>query len=246
MGKGGGNWRREDFLKVLGRLVEEGRLGNRDGFYFLKERRELVETRRERDRWSKKKWGKVKSMTSFLEGLPWVVGVGVTGSLAMNNARMDDDIDLVILTKRNRLWLVRLLVVLYLSIKGWRRPKGVEGHSGNAVKDRICDNLYLDEEALLQDGSVRMAYEIVQLKPVIDRGGWRRFYAQNALWMKEYLPNWLGKTGAAGKEKFLGGGGTFGGGLNWVLFLLQRAYMEKSRVNEVVGLHEARFYGGRV
>src|SRR5690349_19112684 len=56
------------------------------------------------------KWQQVASAVSLLQMIPWIDGVFVTGSLAMNSVTPNDDIDFLIVTQPQRLWLTRLWV----------------------------------------------------------------------------------------------------------------------------------------
>jgi len=43
----------------------------------------------------------------FIGGIPWVKMVAITGSLAAYNPEKDSDIDMMIITKQNRVWITR-------------------------------------------------------------------------------------------------------------------------------------------
>ncbi|MCG2691804.1 hypothetical protein L6272_03160, partial [Microgenomates group bacterium] len=62
------------------------------------------------NRFSQLKWRRAKQSAKLLSFIPWIKLVAATGALAMSNCRKDDDIDLMIITAENRLWLTRLLV----------------------------------------------------------------------------------------------------------------------------------------
>ena len=100
----------------------------------------------------------------------------------MNNAVENDDIDLMIITAANRLWLTRLLASLLLF--PWLRR-------GRKIHNRVCLNLWLDESALaLTQRNLYIAHEICQAKPVFERNKtYQKFIAAN-LWYKKFLPNW--------------------------------------------------------
>ena len=78
-------------------------------------REAIVSTRLRREIYAKEKWRKAIIVSKALSHIPTVVLVGVTGGLAMENAKIDDDIDLYCVTDNGTLWITRLLVtVLYL------------------------------------------------------------------------------------------------------------------------------------
>jgi hypothetical protein len=115
--------------------------------------------------------------------------VGITGALAMDNARKSDDIDLLIITQKNRLWLTRLIVTMVLEIIGRRRRPNHKN-----IKDKICLNLYLDEanwQLSKAKKSLFTAHELIQLKPVLNRNNtYEKFILRN-YWLANYLPNSL-------------------------------------------------------
>ena len=114
--------------------------------------------------------------------------VGVTGAQAMNNSDQDDDIDLLIVASRNRLWLTRLFSVLLVEVVAKRRRPG-----DRKVKDKICLNMFLDEDHLgipKSERNLYSAHEVAQLKPLWNRGGtYLRFINANH-WTGKFLPNW--------------------------------------------------------
>lgn len=115
------------------------------GFYFLYEKEKhdysLHLQRTIKHRVAIKKWKKAKKIIKFLQVVPFVKMIAVSGSLAMNNTRQDSDIDLLIVTKSRRIWLARFFVTLLTHILGVRRQK-------NLTANRICLNHYITDESL--------------------------------------------------------------------------------------------------
>ncbi len=153
------------------------------GYYCLLGREEIIRIRQQRERWSGPKLKKARKVVSLLKLIPWIKLVGVTGALAMENSDADGDIDLMIITSPQRLWLTRGLVVTFLRLIGqYRRP--------GKIKDMVCPNLMISEEALeFPDHDLFTAHEIVQMKPVFDRGGVCQKFLEANQWVKEFLPN---------------------------------------------------------
>lgn len=153
---------------------------------YLPGRAKLVKLRRQRERISRVKLDKFLPIIYRLKIIRWIKLICVTGALAMNNADADDDIDLMIVTSKNRLWLTRLAVSLLLlpHLRGGRMDS-------SKVADRICINLWLDETALaIKQQNLYLAHEICQAQPVFERENfYDRFLGAN-LWYKKYLPNW--------------------------------------------------------
>ena len=84
------------------------------GYYFLPGRASLVKLRQQRAKFSQRKWQIASQVGKKLSRFPTIAAVFVTGALAMNNSPADDDIDLMMVTYPNTLWLTRFLMNLYL------------------------------------------------------------------------------------------------------------------------------------
>jgi predicted nucleotidyltransferase len=60
-----------------------------------------------------------KKTEKYLKFIKWIPGlrmVGIGNSVSMNSASKNSDIDLLIVTDKNRMWLVRILVTLIFQI----------------------------------------------------------------------------------------------------------------------------------
>jgi hypothetical protein len=114
--------------------------------------------------------------------IPWVRLVALTGTRAMDNARADDDIDLMIITAANRLWLTRLLLTCLLF--PWLRR-------GKQIARRLCLNLWLDETALaITPQNLFTAHEICQAVPLYNQDKTYEKFIKANQWVKQYLANW--------------------------------------------------------
>ncbi len=160
-----------------------GTIRRAGSYYCLLGREEIVRIRQQRERWSGPKLKKARKVASLLKLIPWIKLVGVTGALALENSDEDDDIDLMIITSPQRLWLTRGLVVTFLRLFGqYRRP--------GKIKDMVCPNLMIGEDALeFPDHDLFTAHEIAQMKPVFDRGSVCQKFLEANQWVKEFLPN---------------------------------------------------------
>ncbi len=158
----------------------------RDGYWFLKGREMLIARRAELRETSARKMKRARQWAKRLSGIPGMRFVGVTGSLSMESAVAEDDIDLLIITASGRLWLTRALVLGML----WaaRVKRGDDGRSYHP--DQICANIFLSEDDLhLPDHNLFIAHEICQMVPLVGRETYNRFLASNK-WICEFLPQW--------------------------------------------------------
>lgn len=176
---------KQSFNSVLAKYYQH--FGKSGENYCLRGRESLFEQKKLREKESKKKYRVLQKTLKVVSFIPTVYCIGLTGGLSMNNVEANDDIDLCIITKKNTLWLTRLLVTILLDILGVRR-KRIATHTAN----KICLNLFLDESALAWSPNQRdllSAHEIVQMKPVFERNNiYTKFIMQNA-WVTQFLPN---------------------------------------------------------
>lgn len=176
----------------------------------------------------------------FLNLVPTILGVFVTGSVSVENAREEDDLDLMIITKVNTLWLTRLLIVPFLKIFYSIRSANNKG----LVSKLACLNLWLDEQGLLvpkNNQSLYTAHEVLQVKPIIDKNQIYQRFIQSNRWTKNYLAN--------AYQQFVGSSianklhpNQILGILNEIAFLIQKIYMSRRRTREYLTQHSAYFH----
>lgn len=161
---------------------------NKRGFYFLEGREVLVHKRLSRKRISARKMQIVKNVTRLLKFLPTVKMVAVTGSLAMENSTEESDIDLLIITKKETLWITRLLIysILVICHLSFRRP------FDSNQKDALCLNMWMDESDLIwkkSDRNLYTAHEIAQIVPLVNKDKiYEKFLYKNK-WILNYWPS---------------------------------------------------------
>ena len=224
------NWTEE----TINRLID-----SEDGYYFLKGAKGLVARRKDREGYSLQKLHQAKKVADQLKKLPLIEAIYVTGSVAVGNATLDCDIDLMIITKPGSLWLTRLLVVSLLKIQGvYRGPKNIE--------NKICTNLYLDGRHLVMgQKSLFVAHEILQARCLFDRDGCNFYWLKANEWVADFLPQ---AYFARLREitQFKKSGEVFWRPLFYPLemvsFFLQICYMHAKMTREKVGWGYAFFH----
>jgi len=116
--------------------------------------------------------------------------VGISGSLSKHYADEGSDIDLFIITARNRLWIARTILhmVKKLSFLIHR-------------EHWFCMNYFVDEEALeIPEKNIYTAIEIVTLIPMQGIQAFSDFESANA-WTEGMLPNSYGRLILSGNER---------------------------------------------
>lgn len=171
--------------EVLRELKVLGIIGERHGYFFLKNRPNLVAARLQRAQYSQAKLKRAKLYSKLLTLIPTIELIAISGALAMENSHKKDDIDLVLISKKNTLWTTRFLAnILLFPFK--RKPL-----TDSSTDNKACLNLFLDEGDLtINPQNLYFAHEIAQMKPLWDRSKtYSRFIKAN-IWIKKYLPNW--------------------------------------------------------
>jgi hypothetical protein len=145
--------------------------------WFLPGREHLVDLRQQRETFSQVLWPKARSFGRLIAALPFVRMVSITGSLAMHNVtNPQDDVDLLIVTDEDRVWLGRALVILVVHLA---RRFGFE----------LCPNYVMAESCLeLGEPSLYIAHELAQLHLLHGADIYHRLLKSNN-WMVGYLPN---------------------------------------------------------
>lgn len=244
--------------KKLNEFVFYDKIETKKELFFLKKRKKIVSVRLSRKDYSLKKLKIAKMYSKILKIIPTIQLVGISGALSMGNSTKFDDIDLVIITARNRLWTTRFLAnVLLFPVK--RKP------GSRKTDNRACLNLFLDESDLrIYDENIYQAHEICQLKPIWQRNNaYYRFIKANS-WVKKYLPNWqtpsinnqrpvLRSHGEGGstinnhQEKFFFEKSSINNLFSWIenfLKKLQLFYMKRKISTERIGDSQLFFHPG--
>lgn len=223
-----------------------------DGYVVLPGREKLVALRQKRRSWSRKKRRIAERVGKWLRQIPWVKLVALTGTLAMENANANDDIDLMLVTAANRLWATRLVALPLISLVAKRRkpPDRRQMESASQLagnrrwKDAICLNLLLDETALSlpqRQRNLYTAHEIAQVKVLWSRDNTdQKFRSQNS-WTSQYLPNSDDHTQQQSTRKRRNNETRF----DWLERLardLQLRHMSRRITRETISLHSAFFH----
>lgn len=176
--------------KALRGLNQESRISSHGKYYFLRKREGLVIQRNHREKQSVRYFRKAKLLSQILKVVPWIKLVGISGGLALQNASKKDDIDLFIITNKNRLWISRLLALGLLTLTGQRRKVGEKGRK---IAGKLCLNILLEEDRLEQQNKdIFVAHEVLQMKVLWQREGIYAEYLEDNSWAFKFLPNWIG------------------------------------------------------
>jgi hypothetical protein len=161
---------------------------SRDGLFHLPDREHVVDRRQARAAVARSLWRSARTVGQLLWSLPFVEMVAVTGSLAVDNANVGDDIDFMLVTQPGRLWTVRALTVGIVRLGALR---GVP----------VCPNYLVTTRALaMRRHDLFTAHELVQLVPLHGRATYLQLLAANA-WMADVLPNAAPRPAATTRDQ---------------------------------------------
>ncbi len=217
-------------------------------YLVLPGRRRIVALRRTRQQIAVAKWKRARKVARMFRMIPTVTLVGVTGGLAMDNAREGDDIDLFFITRGGTLWITRMLATLLGEFTGVRRRP----HE-RQVSDKVCLNMFMAEDALCLprvEHDLFAAHEVLQMVPIWERGGaYEKFLGANT-WVRDFLPNaWRERMKSEQTTQKSEAKGFLLSVFYFVFRLLepiarslQLWYMESKRTNEVIRSGLIRFH----
>jgi predicted nucleotidyltransferase len=170
--------------KTLQCLVEFGLLKFEDGYYFFSDRTpEIVKSRLENEHRASTMLKRARWISLFLKQIPFVRAVFITGSLSKNVASASSDVDFMIVTAPNRLWIPKMILTAVRRMLLF-----------NSIK-YFCFNLFVTENGLLfSEKNIFNAVEIATTRVIWNETAYRRFQSVNS-WIQLYLPNW-GDTGS--------------------------------------------------
>ena len=153
---------------------------DRKGSYFFlgTANASCTEERRRKEQLARRRWRTASFMAKLIGKFPFVRGVFVSGELSKGLASKRGDIDFVIVTCGNRLWICRTLLILFKKIFLLNSKK------------YFCLNHFVAEDHLeFEMRNVYSAIEIATLKPLVNLALFQKYMAANA-WIDEFLPNW--------------------------------------------------------
>ena len=166
------------FNNALQDLCNSSHIYKLGEYYCLKNSLDLEKRRKTGNKKAKKMMATAKKVCYLLSAFPYVRGVGISGSLSKNFADERSDIDLFIITAKNRLWIARSFLHIILKLSTLIKKQHF-----------FCMNYYIDEAALeIQEKNIYTAIEIATLIPLRGISTFDKFFFANN-WVKKMFPN---------------------------------------------------------
>jgi predicted nucleotidyltransferase len=164
-----------DTFAELQSLIDQKILTKVDDFYVYGSDLDSVIKRLRGNMNAKKIMAKAHERAQFISKFPFVESVGVSGSLSKGYYDNDSDIDFFVITKHNKLWLCRTLLMLYKKIVLLNSRK------------YFCVNYFISDQQLeIEEKNRFTATELKTLIPMQGKQVFAEFYQKNS-WVKDYF-----------------------------------------------------------
>jgi len=119
----------------------------------------------------------------------------VAGTLAFQNSSKESDWDVLIILKKNRIWLGRLILTTFLAVIGKKRNQF-------KIKNRVCLNHFLTENNLIPEKrNEYTACEYGFIFPILGNKIFNDFIRLNWNWLRRFNANF--EIAGIGEEGFL-------------------------------------------
>ena len=147
----------------------------RDGFYFPAGRGDLIEERRSREARSRAFLAHHARTLRLICALPFTRMVALSGSVAHLNLESGGDLDLFIITRGHRVWMVSVAMIALTRLIGVRRA--------------VCANFVMSDARLtIEQQDLFTANQVLHLKPLVGVDVLERFVAANPF-VRRFYPN---------------------------------------------------------
>lgn len=168
--------------KELDYLVNEKILTKVDDFYVYGSDLDSVIKRMRGNLYAKRALVKAKKKAEFISKFPYVEAVGISGSLSKGYYDKESDIDFFVITKPNKLWICRTLLMLYKKIFLLNSRK------------YFCVNYFISSNQLeIEEKNRFTATELKTLIPMQGKAVFERFYNNNT-WLNDYFSKFEPQT----------------------------------------------------
>jgi hypothetical protein len=176
-----------DQRKIDMYLKESPLIHIHDGYFSLKRNAAFYQHFEGKRRRSKEFWKKVKRWQWIFAICPYVKMVGVVNSLPIRAVEQNSDIDLLIITEKEKMFTARFFTTLLTSLFLVRRH-------GKFIRKKFCLSFFttesnLDFSHIKKDGTdIYLAYWIKTLEPITgDYPIYEKFLKNNRDWLKPYF-----------------------------------------------------------
>lgn len=166
----------------LQHLVDEKILVKVDEFYVYGSDLDSVIKRLRGNLYAKRALKIAQKKAKFISKFPYVEAVGVSGSLSKGYYDNESDIDFFVITKPNKLWICRTLLMLYKKIFLLNSRK------------YFCVNYFISSNQMeIEEKNRFTATELKTLIPMQGKAVFEKFYIENN-WVSSYFSKFNPET----------------------------------------------------
>lgn len=166
-----------DIQKEIELLCKDGLTFKKSNFYLLRNDENFITRRLEGNKLAEKKINSAYKMTKFISKFPYVRAVLLSGSISKGYMEKDSDVDYFIITQPKRLWVTRLLLMLFKKVFLFNSRK------------IFCINYFVDTETLeIEEKNIFTATELTTLIPTYGKELYDELYKKNS-WIRDFYPN---------------------------------------------------------
>ncbi|WP_162127072.1 nucleotidyltransferase domain-containing protein [Flavobacterium phycosphaerae] len=159
----------------LEHLINQNILTKVDEFYVYGSDLDSVIKRMRGNMYAKRALVKARKKARFIAKFPYVEAVGISGSLSKGYYDNGSDIDYFVITKPNKLWICRTLLMLYKKIFLLNSRK------------YFCVNYFIASNQLeIEEKNRFTATELKTLIPLQGKEVFKKFYQSNR-WVNDYF-----------------------------------------------------------
>lgn len=184
----------EQVMAVLENEIQNSQIKQKNGFYFLAGREEIIKARLAKYNFTQRKFKRALWVARIFKFIPWIKLIALANLQGAHNLRDDSDIDLFIITENKRIWLTRFFSTSILKIFNLR-PKRQFGRE-QLDRDKICLSFFAVASALdfkglmLENGDIYFIYWLAGLVPIYNQDETYEKLIRTNSWLNNYLPNW--------------------------------------------------------
>ncbi len=187
----------EEIVRALNYLQKRGKIIEGNGFWQLntfsdnlvgkqeqKISKERIKLQIQKNKISTAKLQRARKWMNVIGWLPYLRGMISMGTLAMKRGGVSSDWDVLVVTKKDRIWLGRLILTIYLQFLEKRRY-------GHKIQDRFCLNQFVTSGSLqFQEHNEFAGNEILFARCLEgEKNVYNNLLKNNLQWIKKIKPN---------------------------------------------------------
>jgi hypothetical protein len=163
---------------ALSWLSGKGYIFRIENFYSIQNKASLVDRRVAGNERADKLMHLAQRRARTIYSFPFVRAVFASGSFSKNYMDEESDLDFFIITKPNRLWIARTLLVVYKRLFLFNSHK------------YFCVNYFIDSDHLeIEEKNIFTATELATLIPLCGAHEYHKPLFEQNRWMRSFLPN---------------------------------------------------------